>query len=148
MSLPHSNVAMVASDKKGPNGIDSFRFFILRRRRTPAFASIVNKETKSSTLFDKGRQFSVNVSAAIKKVNQNTKQVMKEIFRSPLALAGLVIILVLVSGSVYAVVGLPYVEIGEEWRSSGLSGEITTPKNAPPVWVNWFRESDLPPTMI
>jgi peptide/nickel transport system permease protein len=119
-----------------------------KRRSTPAFSSFSSKKPKPSSLLDRGRRFAGNAATAFQKLNQNFRQIMREIFRSPLAMAGLVIILVLVSGSVYAVVGLPYVEIGEEWRSSGLSGEISTPKNAPPIWVNWFRESDLPGTMI
>ena len=36
MSLPHSKVAVAPSDRKGPNGIGSFRFFIFSSRRIPA----------------------------------------------------------------------------------------------------------------
>ncbi len=39
-------------------------------------------------------------------------------------------------------------EIGEQWRFSGLTGKYYAPKNVPAVWVNWFRKHDAPSTMI
>jgi len=38
MLFPQNKVAMAAADKKGPKGIDSFRLFILNKRRMPATA--------------------------------------------------------------------------------------------------------------
>ncbi len=119
-----------------------------KRKSGLAFSPIEGQSKKPSSLLDKIGLFIKNQAAAIKRLNKGFREVGREIFRSPLAMVGLVIISVLVLGSIYAVVGLPYVKIGEEWGRSGLSGKIYTPKNAPPVWVNWFRKNDLPQTMI
>ncbi|NIV37464.1 MAG: hypothetical protein GWN58_51015, partial [Anaerolineae bacterium] len=72
----------------------------------------------------------------------------REFARYPSAIAGLVLLAVLVGGSLYAVIGLPYLEIGETWHSVSLTGKVTVPKNAPAKWVNWFRVRDLPSTVI
>ncbi len=76
------------------------------------------------------------------------KRTLREVARYRSALAGLALITVLVAGSVYAVVALPYLEIGATWHARDLTGKVTVPKNAPALWVNWFRARDLPTTMI
>ena len=76
------------------------------------------------------------------------KRNLRELARYPSAIAGLVLLTVLVVGSLYAVVALPYMEIGETWHSVVHTGKATVPKNAPAKWVNWFRRRDLPITMI
>jgi peptide/nickel transport system permease protein len=53
-----------------------------------------------------------------------------------------------VAGSIYAVVALPYLQIGESWHFTDLTGKVYVPKNAPAVWVNWFLRRDLPSTVI
>jgi peptide/nickel transport system permease protein len=114
------------------------------RRKSPVFPSI---DSRSTSFLDKLKVLAANGAVAVKRVNKGFKQVMGEIIRYPLAMVGLIIILALVLGSLYAVIGLPYIEIGEEWGRSGITGKIYTPKNAPPIWVNWFRKNDLPQTM-
>jgi peptide/nickel transport system permease protein len=76
------------------------------------------------------------------------KRTLREIARFPSAIAGLALITVLAVGSAYAVVALPYLEIGESWHAVDLTGKVTVPKNAPAKWVNWFRRRDLPGTVI
>ena len=76
------------------------------------------------------------------------KGAFREFRRYPSAIAGLALITVLVAGSIYAVVALPYLEIGETWHAASLTGKVTVPKNAPAKWVNWFRRRDLPSTII
>jgi peptide/nickel transport system permease protein len=72
----------------------------------------------------------------------------RELRRYPSAIAGLVLILLFAGGSLYAVLGMPYAEIGAKWHASGLTGKLTVPKNVPAVWVNWFRRRDLPSTIL
>jgi peptide/nickel transport system permease protein len=119
-----------------------------KRGKSLAFAPIEKESEKPSSVLDQLKLYGKNQAAALKRFSKGFREVRKELLRSPLAMIGLVIISVLVLGSLYAVVGLPYVEIGEEWGRSGVTGKIYTPKNAPPVWVNWFRSNDLPQTMI
>jgi peptide/nickel transport system permease protein len=81
-------------------------------------------------------------------LRRSLRDLAREFARFPSAIAGLALITVLVVGSVYAVVALPYLEIGETWHSVELTGKVTVPKNAPAKWVNWFRRRDLPGTVI
>ncbi|MBX3047598.1 MAG: ABC transporter permease subunit [Anaerolineales bacterium] len=56
----------------------------------------------------------------------------------PAALAGLVIIVFLVAGSLYAAVALPLNKIGLEWYSNSVTGRTYRPKAAMPTWANWL----------
>ena len=82
------------------------------------------------------------------RLKRNLREFMREFVRYPSAIVGLVLLAVLVAGSLYAVLALPYLEIGETWHSVSLTGKVTVPKNAPAEWVNWFRWRDLPHTVI
>lgn len=70
----------------------------------------------------------------------------KEITRYPTAVAGLVIICLLIVFSLVVIIAIPYEEAIYIWRGS----EDTTyhnPKNAPPAWTNLFREDKKPESM-
>ena len=75
-----------------------------------------------------------------KRLWQGITDIGKEIRRYPSAIIGFIIILLLVLGSLYAVIFLPYEKIGNEWERSNLGGQSRTPQMAKPAWVNWFRE--------
>jgi peptide/nickel transport system permease protein len=72
---------------------------------------------------------------------------IRELFRYPMAVAGLVIILALIGVSIYAVIAIPYKEAVARWGPETTS-KYQIPKVAMPVWVNWFRKDPLPPTII
>jgi peptide/nickel transport system permease protein len=72
---------------------------------------------------------------------------LEEIKRYPSAIAGVAIIIVLVIVAIYAVVTIPYDEAIRTWRS-GEEVWYNSPKNARPVWVNWFRQQKLPETIV
>ncbi len=71
---------------------------------------------------------------------------LKEIFRYPSVIAGVVIILALAAVAVYAVVSIPYGRAVELWRGNEADW-YQNPKNAAPVWYNWFRSEKLPETL-
>lgn len=71
---------------------------------------------------------------------------LREILRYPSAVIGLVIILILVGLSVYALVSVPYDEAVQLWRG-GEDVWYHTPKNASPAWINLFTEKKLPQTI-
>ncbi len=83
-----------------------------------------------------------------RQVRRTLGHFLRELRRYPSAIAGLVLIVLFVAGSLYAVLALPYLEIGSQWHASGLTGRLTVPKNVPAVWVNWFRRHDLPSTIL
>jgi peptide/nickel transport system permease protein len=79
---------------------------------------------------------------SLRNLVRRLRTTLLEIRRYPSAMAGLVMILVLVLGSVYAIVFLPYQQIGSAWSRETLTGEPRIPKLAGPAWVNLFRPDD------
>ncbi len=71
---------------------------------------------------------------------------IKEIFRYPTVIAGVLIILGLVVLSIYAVIAIPYDKAVSLWRGSEADW-YKNPKNAAPVWYNWFLKEKLPETI-
>ncbi len=72
---------------------------------------------------------------------------LRELRRYPSAVFGLLIILMLVAISIYAVITIPYSEAVRKWRG-GEEIWYKSPKNASPVWINLFRRQDLPETIV
>jgi peptide/nickel transport system permease protein len=67
----------------------------------------------------------------------------KQIVSYPSAMIGSVIILILVLISIYAIISIPRSEAVYLWRG-GEAVWKQNPKNAFPIWTNWFREEKLP----
>jgi len=72
---------------------------------------------------------------------------MKQIAQYPSAIVGLSVAFVLVAVSVYAVVTIPYKEAIRLWRG-GEEVWYANPKNASPIWFNYFTEKKQPVTQI
>jgi peptide/nickel transport system permease protein len=72
---------------------------------------------------------------------------LREISKYPSAVVGVIIILLMLALSVYAVVSIPYDEAIRLWRGSEADW-YKYPKNAAPLWYNWFRAEKLPETMV
>jgi peptide/nickel transport system permease protein len=78
---------------------------------------------------------------------QNWLATLKGAKRYPSLVAGVVIIIIFVAFSIYAVVALPYDEAIRLWRGGpGVWDE--TPRNAEPVWFDLFIEGDAPRTIV
>ena len=75
------------------------------------------------------------------------KNAFRDIAQYPSAVVGLVIIVLLVVFAVYAVVTIPYNEAIRLWRG-GESVWGDYPRNAAPVWTNWFSAVKKPETLI
>ncbi len=71
------------------------------------------------------------------------KDSLKDIGRYPSAIIGLLIVLFLVLFSFYTMWKIPYSDAIKMWRASE-SVVYKNPKNARPIWVNWFRKAKLP----
>ncbi len=89
-----------------------------------------------------------NWRSSLRNLFAGVKKGFREVLRYPSAVVGLAMVTLFVAGSLYAVIALPYVEIGEQWRTSELTGKPYAPKNVPAVWSNWFRKHDSPPTEV
>ena len=70
---------------------------------------------------------------------------IKELRRYPSLLAGLLIVASLVGLSLYAVIAIPYPEAIRLWRVAQPEAR-ENPRNALPVWWDWFTRDRLPRT--
>jgi len=70
---------------------------------------------------------------------------LKELSRYPSAVAGMIIIFVLLGVSLFAVAFVPYDEVVAHWRQSLVED---MPDKAMPVWTNLFRRTKLPETIV
>jgi len=85
---------------------------------------------------------------SLKRFRAQIKPAWRELSHYPSTVVGLVLILILALGSLYAVIAYPYNRLGQLWYTSSLSGKIYTPEIAMPEWTNWFRKDKLPPSII
>jgi peptide/nickel transport system permease protein len=75
------------------------------------------------------------------------KTIFAELRRYPSAIGGVIVIAALICLSIYTIITIPYSEATRLWRGAGSTWE-EMPKNAQPAWVNFFRKSKLPETMV
>jgi len=68
--------------------------------------------------------------------------VIKELVHYRSAAFGLAFIFVLIVGSIYALVALPYSQIGDQWYTDSVGGDLYVPKLAQPTWFNIFRKGE------
>jgi peptide/nickel transport system permease protein len=78
---------------------------------------------------------------------QSLKNGLQLLKKYPSALVGLLLILMLFAISIYTIFAIPYNTAIDLWRG-GDSVWGQNPKVVPPVWVNWWRTSKLPETII
>jgi peptide/nickel transport system permease protein len=76
------------------------------------------------------------------------KRAVAEVTRYPSAIIGFTIIGLLIIGSLYAVIFLPFEKIGDDWTQSSFTGQPKTPKLAKPAWTNLFIKGDYLSTLI
>jgi peptide/nickel transport system permease protein len=74
--------------------------------------------------------------------------VLREMMRYRSAVIGLAILLVMISGSVYAVIRYPYKDVGMRWYTEAYENTHYVPRLAFPKWVNIFRLHDYPETIV
>ncbi|MGE5124575.1 MAG: ABC transporter permease [Acidobacteriaceae bacterium] len=75
------------------------------------------------------------------------KNAFKEFSRYPSAIFGMVIIVILILVSIYALISLPYQKAITLWRA-GEGIWYQNPRFAAPVWTNFFRKEKLPETIV
>lgn len=141
------NQQLSAIRKRG-KWIEQIRQLFIREK---SIQTNLTKQPNRGTVAYKPRSFHqviADLRLSFKDTYQNLKRVLAEIWRSPAAVVGLVLVMGLVLGSISVAIFLPYKTIGRQWATSTLSVNPTTAKLALPEWVNWFRSKDLPPTII
>lgn len=84
-----------------------------------------------------------NVRQITNGVVSSWKFFSRELRRYPSAIFGLAIILLMVLGSILAVVIYPYEQIARQWDTERMSGRARIPRLAQPAWSNIFRNEKL-----
>ncbi len=73
---------------------------------------------------------------------------LKELRRYPSLAAGLILIASLIIFSIYAVIALPYSEAVRLWNPGARGIFEDNPRNARPVYADWFTRDRLPRTIM
>jgi peptide/nickel transport system permease protein len=129
----------------------NFQFWPRREKRLLINHNLVSQPNPDPIAHIKIKKGKISIADRIKTLGRGfdtVKPVLRELRHYPSAIFGLVIILLLVCGSISAVIVFPYNQLGSLWYSSLLTGKSYSPKLAKPVWVNWFRRIPLPSTII
>jgi peptide/nickel transport system permease protein len=105
-----------------------------KRFKKPHLSSMINDWKRLLGMWDK--------------LITNAKSAFLIIWRYPSALMGLMIILLLVIGSLYSILFLPFEKIGAEWKGSTMTGQALVPKLAKPGWINLLNKGDYLSTII
>ena len=71
----------------------------------------------------------------------------RQLRQYPSAVIGLIIVGFFIAVAIYTVIAIPYPEALKLWRG-GEDVVQTNPRNARPIWVNWFSSKNLPPTQV
>jgi peptide/nickel transport system permease protein len=74
---------------------------------------------------------------------------LRLLFSQPSGFIGSIILLAMFGISIYTAFALPIEQMAKDWRDTGPHGIwYAIPKNALPVWVNFFRKDKLPETIL
>lgn len=85
---------------------------------------------------------------SIRGIQARSALFFQELRRYPSAIFGLTIILILLFGSLYAVLALPYEEFGRSYNEDRVSGFNLRPRVAAPSWFNVFSVTPRLSTLI
>lgn len=75
------------------------------------------------------------------------KGVMKELLRDKMGVIGLILFIILIIISIYAVVVLPYNKVISLWRGDN-NVWIENPKDARPIWIKYFTDRKIPENIV
>lgn len=85
---------------------------------------------------------------SLSETNSRIGLFIHELRRYPSAIFGLSVITILLIGSAYAVLALPYEKFGREFDQKRFAGHVQTPRLAAPEWTNVFSATPQLSTLI
>lgn len=89
-----------------------------------------------------------NIKGSISDIGERSGYIYRELRAYPSAIFGLVVIVLLLAGSLYAVIALPYAQVGKDYEQKRLLGRSYIPQTAMPEWVNIFSNPPWLSTLI
>jgi peptide/nickel transport system permease protein len=116
----------------------------VKPKRLPAWRkdSVSSRVHPSASRWSKrvspSRRMIGNLRAWLQEMRERTRLFAHQLLQYPSAIFGLVVIVFLLAGSLYAILFLPYEQIGVDFEQDWLSGRNFTPRTAAPAWTNLF----------
>lgn len=86
-------------------------------------------------------------TTSIRTARGKTQYFFNKLRHYPSAVVGLAIIFIMMSGSAYALIALPYEQVAVDYDRGSASGRIIAPRVAAPAWTNIFRPEPLLSTL-
>lgn len=89
-----------------------------------------------------------NARRVMRNMHEQGKLFLQELRRYPSAVFGLTVVATLFVGSIYAIIALPYAQVGKDYEQKRLLGRSYVPRTAMPVWVNALSKPAQLSTLI
>jgi len=89
-----------------------------------------------------------DLRSSLRDSNSGMKLFFQELRKYPSAIVGLIFIIILLLGSIYAVVALPYEQVGKDYDQKRALGRSFIPRTALPEWTNFFSKPKKISTLI
>jgi len=90
----------------------------------------------------------LNFKGSMRDIKAGIMLFLQELRRFPSAIIGLIFIIILLLGSVYAVIALPYEQVGKDYEQKRSLGRSYIPRTAMPEWTNLFSDPPRLSTLI
>ncbi|HVF25718.1 MAG TPA: ABC transporter permease subunit [Anaerolineales bacterium] len=93
-------------------------------------------------------EFLRDARETIIQVQRRSSLLLQELRAYPSAIFGLVMIIFLLAGSLYAVLALPYEEFGREYGEERVTAQNYVPRLAAPIWFNYLSRKPRLSTLV
>ncbi|MFH2040514.1 MAG: ABC transporter permease, partial [Chloroflexota bacterium] len=89
-----------------------------------------------------------NIIGSLRDFRKGVRLFFQELRRYPSAILGLTFIIILMAGSLYAVIAFPYEQVGKDYAQKVALGRSFIPRTAMPEWTNLFSDPPRLSTII
>ncbi len=144
--LPANNELQAHAGVKSRQAKWKQQFERWRLRKNPDYEIKVQGSARRKRI--SWTQLASNIKRSSRDFWQRSRLFFQELRRYPSAIFGLVVIVILLGGSIYALTALPYAQVGKDYEQKRLTGRSYIPQTAMPVWVNLFSNPKWLSTLI
>jgi len=136
--LPEQNKMKVMSQVKSFNKTwkKRFQFWLsgrIKKHRTKTHDPTKKPGISPSLVLD-------NLRGSLRDFQTGLRLFFQELRRYPSAILGLAFIIILMAGSLYAVIAFPYEQVGKDYQQKSALGRSYLPRTAMPEWTNLFSD--------
>ena len=144
--LPEQNKMKVMSRVKSfnKNWKRRFQFWLsgrIKKHRTKTLDPTTLPFISPSLMID-------NLRGSLRDFQIGLRLFLQELRRYPSAILGLTFIIILMAGSVHAVIAFPYEQVGKDYDQKRALGRSFIPRTAMPEWTNFFSDPPRLSTII